>query len=156
MHRVSHQVIVASVLERGGRYLCIEEWVEGELRINQPSGRLEIGETPADAAVRETLEESGYSFMPTHIVGVYEYFHIMSYTIYLRLAYTGALFVPDNRRARPEEPSIESVRWLTYEQLERTRERHRSPFVLQCVKDYRDGKAYPLDLVRHFPASLAE
>lgn len=149
------QIVAAAVLEREGRFLCVEEKVSGVLKINQPSGRLEIGETPAYAATRKTIEESGYSFLATHMVGIYEYFDITASTMVLRLAYTGVLFSPRPEPASPSDPSIHAVHWLTYEEVESMRERHRSPFVLQCVKDYRAGKAYPLDLVTHFPASPA-
>ena len=141
------------MLEEDGRFLCIEELVEGKLKLNQPAGRLEVGETPAFGAVRETLEESGYSFSPTHLVGVYEYFHVTTGTIFLRLAYTGTVHALQGTRTRPTDALIRAVHWLTYEELEQTRNRHRSPFVMQCVTDYRAGKFYPLDLVTHFPPS---
>ncbi len=155
MKASSYQIIAAAVLEREGRFLCVEERVNGVLKINQPSGRLEIGETPAYAAVRKTIEESGYSFLATHMVGIYEYFDLTTSIMVLRLAYAGVLFSPRPEPARPNDPLIHAVHWLTYEEVESVRERHRSPFVLQCVKDYRAGKSYPLDLVTHFPASPA-
>lgn len=153
MTPINYQVIVASVLEKGGRFLCIEELVDGSLKLNQPGGRLEVGETPAHGAVRETLEESGYSFLPTHLIGIYEYFDVKSRNIFIRLAYTGAVFAPMRVLARPSDSDIHAVHWLTYEELKQLRERHRSPFVMQCVMDYRAGKSYPLDLVTHFSPS---
>ena len=153
MTPINYQVIVASVLEKGGCFLCIEEMVDGSLKLNQPAGRLEVGETPSHGAVREALEESGYSFLPTHLIGIYEYFDVKSRNLYIRLAYTGAVFAPVDILARPADPHIHAVHWLTYEELDHRRERHRSPFVMQCVTDYRAGKSYPLDLVTHFSAS---
>lgn len=152
MKATSYQVIVASVLERDGRFLCVEEMANNVIRLDQPAGPLEVGETPAHGAVRKTLEESGYSFLPTYIVGIYEYFDVRTSTIFLRLAYTGPLLTPGPRPARPTDKHIHAVHWLTYGELESTRERHRSPFVLQCVKDFRAGKSFPLALVSHFPA----
>ena len=152
MKAVNYRVIVASVLENHGRYLCIEEKIAGDLKLNQPSGRLEVGESAAHGAVRETFEESGYSFLPTHIVGIYEYFDAHTSTIFLRIAYTGALFTPHGAATRGADPEITAVHWLTYEELERSRARHRSPCVLRCVSDYCSGKSYPLDLIAHSPA----
>jgi ADP-ribose pyrophosphatase YjhB (NUDIX family) len=146
-----YQVIVASVLQKEGRFLCIEDTVNGKLILNQPAGRLEIGEPPAHGAVRQTLAESGYSFLPTYLVGIYEYYDFASATIFLHLAYTGALFAPRGAPLQPRDRAIHAVRWVTFEELVHMREQHRSPFVLQCVADYRAGKAYPLDAVTHFP-----
>lgn len=151
----SYQVTVASVLERDGRFLCVEKMVNNVLRLNQPAGRLEVGETPAQGAVRGTIAKSGYSFVPTYVVGIYEYFDVRTSTIFLRLAYTGVPFTSGPRPPRPTDKHIHAVYWLTYGELESTHERHRSPFVLQCVKDFRAGKSFPLTLVSHFPASPA-
>lgn len=156
MTTIRHKIIVASVLKQDGCFLCIEEMVDGALKLSQPAGRLEPGETPMQAAVRETLEESGYSFLPTHLVGIYDYYHSPTGTIFLRLAYTGAVFAPQGPVTHRTDPSIHAVHWLTYEQLDRTRARHRNPFVMQCVHDYLLGKLYPLDVVTHFPVSGLE
>lgn len=152
MPRVTYQVIVASVLERHGQYLCVEEPFNGEIKLNQPAGKLEIGEAPAHGAVRETFKETGHSFLPTNIVGIYEYYDIRISTIFLRIAYTGALFNPQRRASNVSDRQIAAVRWLTYEELQASQERHRSPYVLRCVADHRARKAYPLDLICHFPA----
>lgn len=149
---MTYQVIVASVLECSGRYLCVEEPVQGVLKLNQPAGKLEIGESPAHGAVRETFEETGCSFLPTHIVGIYDYFEVRTSTLFLRIAYAGALFSPQGMDSRGKDPNIAAVRWLTYEELHECRDRHRSPYVLRCVSDHRSGKAYPLELIAHFPA----
>jgi len=64
-------VTVAALVERDGRFLVIEEETSTGLRINQPAGHLEAGETLADAVIRETLEETAHPFVPTALVGVY-------------------------------------------------------------------------------------
>jgi len=46
-----------------------------------PSGRLDLGESLPDAAVRETLEETGVSVEITGLVGIYtDPKHIILYT----------------------------------------------------------------------------
>ena len=149
---VTYEVIVASILESDDRFLCIEENLGGQLMLNQPAGRLQVGESPAHGAARETIEQAGYSILPTHVVGIYEYFDTTTSTIFLRIAYAGALFAPDGMNSRGRDPDISAVRWLTYDELERNRDRHRSPYVLRCIDDFRAGKSYPLDLISHFPA----
>ena len=64
-------VTVAAIIERDGRYLLIEEHTPEGLRLNNPAGHLDPGESPADGVVRETLEETAHRFTPTNLVGVY-------------------------------------------------------------------------------------
>lgn len=145
------QIIVASVLADGDRFLVVEERVAGMLRINQPAGRLESGEAPSDGVVRETWEESGVRFEPTHLVGVYSWHSLAEQKHFLRLAYTGR--IADMGQGKPNDLEIERVLWLTHVQMAAQPERHRSPFVLACVTDYLRGIRYPLDAVTHFSAS---
>ncbi|MCK9260362.1 MAG: NUDIX hydrolase [Azoarcus sp.] len=142
-----HQIIAAAVIERNGRFLLIEERVDNQLRLNQPAGRLEAHESPAEGAVRECMEESGYSFLPTHLVGIYAYHDPRSDALYLRLAYTGALFIPHAEPLQPQDPGIHAVHWMTREEVEAHQPRHRSPLVLRSIEDYSRGVRYRLDVV---------
>ncbi len=60
------RVTVATVIEREGRYLLVEERDKstGKLVYNQPAGHLEQGESLAQAALRETREETGWEAPP--------------------------------------------------------------------------------------------
>lgn len=66
-------VTVATLVLDGGRLLCVEERVSGRLVINQPAGHLEPDESLVDAAVRETLEETGWTVRPSAFVGAYQW-----------------------------------------------------------------------------------
>ena len=104
-----------------------------------------------DAVVRETLEETAYHFRPTHVVGVYHWKHpTKEDTTYLRFAFGGELlgFEPE----RKLDDGIVAARWLTLDEVRATRERHRSPLILQCCEDYLAGPRYPLGLIRHYDA----
>ncbi|HQR24655.1 MAG TPA: NUDIX domain-containing protein, partial [Steroidobacteraceae bacterium] len=57
-------VTVAAVAERDGRFLVVEERAGGRVVINQPAGHLEDGESFLEAVVRETLEETAWTFVP--------------------------------------------------------------------------------------------
>ena len=64
-------VTVAAIIERDGRYLLIEEHTQEGLRLNNPAGHLDPGESPAQACAREALEETAQPFTPTALVGIY-------------------------------------------------------------------------------------
>jgi 8-oxo-dGTP pyrophosphatase MutT (NUDIX family) len=145
---VQHQIIVAGVLEQNGRYLVIEERVDGRRLINQPAGCLQIGESAIEGAVRETLEESGYLFTPQALVGIYHWHNAELRTIFLRLAFTGVLI--DQNNAKRSYPDTLDVRWLSIPELEHDVHRHSSPFVLQAALDHAAGKRFSLDLVSFF------
>jgi 8-oxo-dGTP diphosphatase len=52
--------IAAAVIIHDGRFLLVQRTVsEGSLSWQFPAGEVEPGETPEDAAVRETAEEAG-------------------------------------------------------------------------------------------------
>jgi len=53
-------VTVATVVPRDGRFLLVEEDVRGRIVLNQPAGHLDPDEAIQHAAVRETLEETGW------------------------------------------------------------------------------------------------
>jgi 8-oxo-dGTP pyrophosphatase MutT (NUDIX family) len=62
-----------------------------DLAFNQPAGHLEEGESLIAAVVREALEETAYHFVPTHLVGIYNWKHPDKDVTYLRFAFAGEL-----------------------------------------------------------------
>ena len=142
-------VTVAAVIERGGRFLMIEEETSEGLRINNPAGHLDPGETPAEGCAREALEETAWHFRPTGLLGVYVSRFQRSTTgediTYLRFAFTGELGAEEV--GRPLDHGIVRTLWMTPEELRATADRHRSPLVLRCMEDYLAGVRLPLSAV---------
>lgn len=63
-------VVAAAVIVRGGRVLLIQRAVaEGDLLWQFPAGEVEVGESGADAAVREVLEETGLVVEVSELLG---------------------------------------------------------------------------------------
>lgn len=149
-------VTVAAIAERDGQFLFVEERAGGRVVVNQPAGHLEEGESFLDAVVRETLEETAWSFEPTAIVGIYVWRPQHQARTFLRVAFAGELLAHDP--ARPLDRGILRTRWLARQDLAQPRIRLRSPLVTQCVDDYLAGVRYPLSLISHLiaaPVSLA-
>jgi 8-oxo-dGTP pyrophosphatase MutT (NUDIX family) len=136
---------VATIVVREGAFLLVEEETRIGIRLNQPAGHLEAGETLVDAAVRETLEETGYRVMPTALVGIYRWQAPETGATFLRFAFAGEIVA--HEAARPLDDGILRALWLSYDDLVARRAMHRSPLVLRCVDDYRAGTRRPLDLI---------
>jgi 8-oxo-dGTP pyrophosphatase MutT (NUDIX family) len=137
-------VTVATLAERDGTFLCVEEETRAGLRLNQPAGHLESGESLAEAAARETLEETGYSVRPTALVGIYRW-QVPAGPTFVRFAF--AADVTGHDAHRPLDRGIVRALWLSRAELAARIARHRSPLVLRCVDDFIAGRRLPLDLL---------
>ena len=140
-------VTVAALIERDGRFLLVEERTADGLRLNNPAGHLDPGESLLQAVVREVLEETACAFTPTHLVGVYlaRLQRGDDDITYLRFAFAGSVGTPEPGRAL-DTPIVRTL-WLTPAEIEATRECHRSPLLWRCVQDHLAGRRYPLELL---------
>ena len=149
-------VTVAAIIERDGRYLLVEEHTAEGLRLNNPAGHLDPGESPADGCAREALEETAHLFCPTALVGIYLSRFQRPTTAeditYLRFAYCGT--VGDEVPGRALDDGIVRTVWMTPDQIRASTARHRSPLVLRCMEDHLRGQRHPLDLVFTDPSVL--
>jgi ADP-ribose pyrophosphatase YjhB (NUDIX family) len=138
-------VTVAAVVERDGQYLLVEEQTEDGVRLNQPAGHLEEGESLLAAVVREALEESAYTIEPSHLVGVYRWRQPGRGRTYLRFAFAARAVA--HAPAQTLDTGIIRALWLNHAEVTAAAAQHRSPLVQRCIEDYRAGIRYPLDLL---------
>ena len=145
-------VTVAAIIERDGRFLLVEEHTPEGLKLNNPAGHLDPGESPVEGCAREALEETTHRFTPTHLLGIYlsrfqraQAEGGVEDITYLRFAYAGTLgeVVP----GRTLDTGIVRTVWMTPEEIRASAARHRSPLLLRCMEDHLSGRRYPLDLV---------
>lgn len=150
-------VTVAAIIEQEGRYLLVEEQTRAGLKLNNPAGHLDPGETPAQGCAREALEECAHDFTPTAVVGIYLARSRKNSTgedqTYLRIAFAGTLGAHHPDRALDE--GIVRTLWMTLDELRASADRHRSPLVLRCVEDHAAGVRHPLSLIYSDPSVLA-
>jgi 8-oxo-dGTP pyrophosphatase MutT (NUDIX family) len=134
-------VAVAAVIERDGRFLLVQEQVEGRLVLNQPAGHLDPGESLIAACRREVLEETAHRFEPTGLVGIYRWHYDAKDVTFLRFCFKGTL---EGTESRPLDKQIVRLAWLSPAELKRRRAEHRSPLVEKCVDDFLAGRNFPL------------
>jgi 8-oxo-dGTP pyrophosphatase MutT (NUDIX family) len=138
-------VTVAAMMERGGRFLLVEEEAGGRRVLNQPAGHLDPGESIVAACVREALEETGHRFEPTGLVGIYRWHYAPEDVTFLRFCFRGR--VPDTPPSTSLDKEILALHWLTPAEISDRRAQHRSPLVQRCVEDFLAGRHYPLELL---------
>jgi 8-oxo-dGTP pyrophosphatase MutT (NUDIX family) len=138
-------VTVATVIEDNGRFLLVEEQQRGRLVLNQPAGHLEPGESLIEAALRETLEETGWTVEIQGLVGVGLYTAPSNGVTYYRTTFFGRPLRHDPERLL--DTGIERALWLTPAEMQAEAERLRSPLVAKAVEHYLAGHRYPLSLI---------
>ena len=137
-------ITVATVVQRHDTFLFVEETDNGGAVFNQPAGHLEPNESLFEAALRETLEETGWSVELTGLVGLYHYYSPHNDTTYLRVCFAAA---PLDQQSLELDPDIIAVHWLTAAEL---KDRPlRSPLVQTCLADALHRPLLPLDAVKH-------
>jgi phosphatase NudJ len=136
-------VTVAAVIERDGRFLLVEERIDGRLVLNQPAGHLDPGESLQAACRREVLEETAHRFEPSALIGVYRWHYAPQDVTFLRFCFKGEI---QGEEGRPLDKEIVRLHWLTPGELRARQADHRSPLVQRCVEDFLGGRSFPLDI----------
>ncbi|HKK55447.1 NUDIX hydrolase [Marinobacter sp.] len=139
-----HATVAVVVEDDRGRFLMVEEHSNGQIVFNQPAGHVEENERIIDAARREALEETGWEVRPDHFLGLYTYTAPANGVTYYRFCFTATAL--SRARERLDEDII-AAHWLTLAELKARQQQLRSPLVLQCIEDYRNGRRFPLDII---------
>jgi 8-oxo-dGTP pyrophosphatase MutT (NUDIX family) len=148
--RWSPHITVATIVEDKGRFLMVEEWSGDKLVYNQPAGHVEENETFEEAAIRETLEETGWDVELKSLLGIYVYTSHRNNITYQRLCY-----IATPKHHHPErklDTGIERALWLTLDEIKADVSKQRSPLVEKCVQDYLGGQSFPLKVIWHYPS----
>ncbi|MFV7783547.1 NUDIX hydrolase [Shewanella marisflavi] len=144
MERYKPNVTVACVIACEDKYLMVEELIDGKLTYNQPAGHLEAHESLTQACAREVLEETGLAIKPQSLIKIYQ-FQANEDLAFLRFTYACAL--DELLTPAPQDNAICRALWMTLDEIEQRKPQLRSPLVLQCIHDYRQGKLFSTDVV---------
>lgn len=104
--------ISVAIIVHGGRVLMVRRRIsEGELMWQFPAGAVEAGESPADAAVRETAQETGLTVKAVRLIGGRAHpktGRLMSYTACEALS--GEAHVADDKE-------LDAVAWVAHGEI---------------------------------------
>ena len=104
--------ISAAIITDGNRVLMVRRRVkEGELSWQFPAGGIEAGETPEEAAVRETLEETGLKVEAQALIG--QRIHPKTHR---EMSYT-ACRVVDGEAHVADADELDAVAWVTLAEI---------------------------------------
>jgi 8-oxo-dGTP pyrophosphatase MutT (NUDIX family) len=140
-------VTVAAIIEQNGKFLLVEEMTDRGNRFNQPAGHLEDNETLLEAVIRETQEETAYTFTPTALLGIYHWKHTHNDSTYLRVAYIGQ--ASNHQPSQALDDGIIRTVWMGIDEIREKTMLMRSPQVLTCIEDYLAGQTFPLNVITH-------
>ncbi len=146
-------VTVATVVPREGKFLLVEETVRSQLVLNQPAGHLDPDETLQNAAVRETLEETGWDVELTGLLAVQQWTSVSSGDQFIRFTFAATPLLHHPERILDD--GIVRALWLSREDILASTNRLRSPMVLASVDDFLGGVRLPLDAIRWLPTRAA-
>ena len=138
-------VTVATIVARGDSFQKVEERIRGEQVRNQPAGHLEPNESLADAARRETFEETGWIVELEYLVGIYQWASA-SGEHFLRFAFAARALEHDPLRVL--DTGIVRAVWLTRDEIATGNARPRSPMVLKGIDDWMSGRRWPLNALQ--------
>ncbi|MET9550568.1 NUDIX hydrolase [Streptomyces sp. NPDC006627] len=130
IQQVTSAGVAAAVVVQDGRVLLIRRRVpEGVLVWQFPAGKVEDGETAEQAAVRETLEETGLTVKAIKLLG--ERVHPKTGRL---MSYTAAEVIEGEARVADDE-ELDAVAWVAHSEI-----KDYVPYGLfEPVQEYLDG-----------------
>ena len=156
MTRVVSQpfLIVGALVEKEGKILLVKEAKEiARDKWSHPAGWVEVGENPIEAVKREVKEETGFDFIPTHILGIYSFvekrlqkkFNATPHPI--KIIFLGNI---SDKETGELYDDISEARWFSPEEIEKMdKDILRDTDIKKMVRDYFKGRRYSLELITH-------
>lgn len=140
---------VVVIVRKGHRYLLVHERKHGQ-HWYLPAGRVELGETYAAAAHRETQEEAG---IPIVLEGVLRVEHTPGSDFSrLRILYLARPADDTPPKSKPDSETL-GAKWYTIPEIEQLS--LRGPEVIELIEAVDRGvPVYPMTLIQHEGAAL--
>ncbi|MFN7094470.1 MAG: NUDIX domain-containing protein [Burkholderiales bacterium] len=141
---------VAAVIEHEDKFLLVTDITPSGLKLNQPAGHVEEGESLQQAIIREVKQETNLNFIPEKVIGIYLYQSTPKQT-YLRTCFKGSISGDINHPTPdPLDDGVIAAKWYDLATIEALEHDLRSPLVLSCLSDYLKGKEFSLEVLADY------
>lgn len=121
------EVVAGVVLKQDGKYLLVQEKQPKAYGLwNLPAGKVDVGETLEEAAIREAKEEVGYNVKLTNKIGIFQ----DTATEAVKHAFEAEIV--SGELNFPEDEMLDA-KWLTYEQVKDLKDKMRSSWILGAI-----------------------
>jgi 8-oxo-dGTP pyrophosphatase MutT (NUDIX family) len=125
----------------------VRETIDGEQVINQPAGHVEPGEDVIAAALRETMEETGWEVAISGFLGFSNAMSPTTGITYYRLVFVAE---PLNFNEDAEiDNDIDCAEWMTLDEIKDPANKPRSEMVHQAIDDFISGRVFSLEMFRN-------
>lgn len=134
---------VATIVEKDGLFLFVEEGDSNARVFNQPAGHVEEHEGILAAAYRETLEETCWEIEIYASLGISRFIAPNGYT-YFRHSFAAKPLNLMQHAVR--DPDIAETHWFNLDQIQAKKNQWRSSMVGDDIARYQAKQLYPLDI----------
>lgn len=125
--RLKVDVVGAVIVKDQGKYLLVQEGQADKGKWNAPAGKVDIGFTIEETAVKEAKEESGYD---VQLIKKLDIWHDQAGHS-VKHVFTAKIIGGEKLKANEE---IMDVQWFTIDAIRAMKEKLRSPWVLQAIE----------------------
>lgn len=139
------QIFCGAIVENKGKIVLVSDLKTKYPGYDIPGGKLLWGEEILECTSREFQEESRYKVEITDLLGIYQRKTGPDDEDYFRFIYVGKL--KSTRKYRTGDPGIADCSWFDVDDILNNQVTLRSSEVLREIKDYKEGRRFPLDVV---------
>ncbi len=123
------KVVAGVVIKKDGKYLLVQEKQPNAYGLwNFPAGKVDVGETIEQAAVREAKEESGYDVEIIRKIDIYQ----DSASNPVGHAFE-AKIVGGELKFQQEE--LLDAKWFTFDEIKNMKEKLRGNWIMEAISD---------------------
>jgi len=124
---VKVNVVAGVVIKRDGKYLLVQEKYEKIYGLwNFPAGRVDVGDTIEETAIKEAKEESGYDVELIRKIDIFQ----NSANEAVKHAFEAKIIGGELKF--PEEELLDA-KWFTYEEIIEMKDKLRGTWILEAI-----------------------
>ncbi len=121
-------VVAGAVIKKDNKYLLVQEkWEKVYGLWNFPAGRVDVGDTIEETAIKEAREETGFEVELIRKIGI----HQETATEAVKHAFEVRI-IGGELKFSPEE--LLDAKWFTFEEIKNMKDKLRSNWILATIK----------------------